>query len=993
MFWRLPFRPTSSLDATISKTDVTLFNVLDDEDIIQEGKTQNPKLCDFVSLPENLLALVKLITTLPSEEMEEKIRYKYPNIACELLISNMGNISDILVNEHFMLLTSFLDVNPPLNPLFSSFNCKVLNFLCKNTPGDFFSNIRLYSNVLPGLLRHIGTSSCMDLILQFVTTGEHQHLDFIRWLDDNNLIQSLVSVIRASSSADLCFNASQLLLEIQNIERECCIDNLDSCIFIQVMESKEIIEDILNSIFLYEEGPSRTIHLQCCISILQGLLQPVRSMDQIIYPDLSLPIRLGNCSITSNSSVEEYTSKELPLSKGGIKVLNMISCHVSDFHNLLNQSPEILFNGTSVLGYRRLVIIRLLTAILQVTPPHLQCRFVSSGVLKTLLDLFYKFPWNNFLHTQVEIIIKTLLSPFIAYNDDISSDTDIILKSSIIQETENIQDFHTPHENFRLMLIEGQIIEKILLCWDSNKASQLYNGRRMGFMGHLTNITNKITDILQSDTKYFSILVDHIPKDILDRWNQLISEDLSEQNLKNESKMGSDSIVSNFTPPDTDIQTDPILTQAYTEYQLFSVSSNFEDGFGIDDDSVNEEVISNPFSELDSFDFSLNSDEDRSTIQAFLDMCNDTINVFHETIPLIALETDEMFLHSNGINADIESDEDDDDEDHETVIPEKIKSSIHDSNDIIESHIIYTQTVNIFPSLNNPSDAHSTILQKEAVPLECDSNDSPLNWPLDDENSTNAWAEFGPFSNISSEVKSQGDSASKLDAYDDISQIIDNESRDSDEFLQECDNNHPVVKIGYTSVARDTFYNLEHQPLNIDQQRFVEQLNIHSDSGEIGCDEIHADFHSDKNFKELGGDNFGTETPISDIECRYEDIESDITNVNCNNNNNFGVEILDGVDVSTCGNFTLEEENYSFLNSLGLIHNFSTIPDLNTSESFIIQDVDSKSMSTLIDSTGCTDCTSTSGTIISIDESRELAFKAHNDYLMVTRQSHNPESS
>ena len=996
MFWRLPFRPTSSLDATIARTDVTLFNVMDDEDIIQEGKTQNPKLCDFISIPENLLALVKLITKFPSEEMEEKIRYKYPNIACELLISNMGNISEVLLNEYFELLTSFLDVSPPLNPLFSSFNCKVLNFLCKNKPGDFFSNIRLYSNVIPGLLRHVGTSSCMDLLLQFVTTGEHQHLDFIHWLDDNNLVQSLVSLIRASSSADVCFNASQLLLEFQNIERECCIDNVDSCIFIQVMESKEVIEDILNSIFLYEEGPSRTVHLQCCISILQGLLQPVRSMDQMIYPDLSLPIRLGDCNITSNSSIGSYTTKEMPLSKGGTKVLNMISYHVSDFHTLLNQSPEILLNGTSVLGYRRLVIIRLLTTILQVTPSHFQCRFVSSGVVKTLLNFFYRFPWNNFLHTQVEIIIKTLLSPLVAYSEDITSDTNIISNSSNNQETDSIHNLTTPHENFRLLLTEGQIIEKILLCWDSNKASQLYKGRRMGFMGHLTNITNKVTDILQSDANFLSIFNDHIPKEILERWNQLISEDLSEQNFKNESKMGSDSIVSNFTPPDLDVQTDPILTQAYTEYQLFPVSSNFEDGFGVDDDSVNEEVISDPFSELDSFDFSLDSDEDKSGIQAFLDMCDDTINLFDEPNPIISIESEELFPLSNGLKSDIESDEDDDDDDEDNgpVIPDKIKSSIHDPNDIIESHIIYTQTVNILQSHDNPIDVHSPILQKEVVPLERGSNDSPTNWPLDDENNTNAWAEFGPFSNISSEVKSQGNSTSKL-AFDDLTEIIEKNLPDSDEFILGYTHNRQVDENDDKSVARDAFF-LEYQPIDKYQQRIVEPLTIHSDSefGRVRIDDIDADIHSDKNANDFVSDNVESVTLISTFGSKYEDMTSETLNVNCNNNNNIGVDILDGTDVSTCGNFTFEEENYSFLDSLGLIHDFSSIPDLNTSESYMLQDIDSsQSLSSNVDNTGCTNCTSSSETLRSIVKSRELAFKAHNDYLMVTGQSHELEKS
>ena len=938
MFWRLPFRPTSSLDTTIAKDDVTLAIVLDDDDIIQEGKTQNPKLSDFISIPKHLNELVQLITIEPSSKIDEKLRYKYPNIACELLCSNMGNISETLLCEYFASLTSFLDCDPPLNPLFSGFSCKVLNFLCRNKPNEFFNNFQIQSDILTKLLQHVGTSCCMDLILQLVTTGE-QTPDFIKWLNEQKLIQSLAKLVSAVSTPDICYNASQTLLDIHRVEKECSIDTLDTLIFIQEMESEEVINQILSNIFMNIDGPSRKIFLQCGISLLQGLLQPSRSFDQMVYPDLSLPIRLGNCNIGVNSSLETlHTPKEVVLSQGGKNVLCLLSRGIFNFHNLLNDSPEIQFKGTPILGYRRLVIIKLLSTILQVSPPESHNRFILSGVLKTLLDLFISYPWNNFLHTQVENIVKTLFSPVHKYDG-----VNLTSREDCEQVNNEYRDnnFLSP-DTFRLILIEGQIIEKILIGWETNHISQTSQGKRMGYMGHLTNITNKIIEVVQSDKHLSSIFYECIEEDLSQKWEQLVSDDLRNLNFKNESKMGGDSLLSNFIPLGDETPADPILHQGYTEYQLYTVATNFEDSFGIDDEIILEDVVFTPFSELDSFEFSINSDEEKCVVEAFVTMCKETIHLFNETDihnDIIespqSSDSDEWMSHPIERSStylkklqisDIESDEDEDDEDHDNLVPGRIKSSCNESSDLIETHIIYTQTVDILKSQKNSLELKAVVLHQDNLQTIDQLNNSGLSWPLDDGTDVNSWAEFGPFSNISSS-ESKTEDMGIFDNLVDIKEVNlqDNSNSSSDEDFS------TVQTVGDTNIVQGSLNSEENT--GIGNNLFgSHQKEIHTNV--IPCIEslecVDTNSHlSDETFWKTEIDTFDSAdqnsdtpeyifTPEDTIDDKYNKIAE--VDLNDNNNSNYN-EKVDNLNQEIEGSSNVSQlDDYVCLKSLGLLY-------------------------------------------------------------------------
>lgn len=80
--------------------------------------------------PDVLRELVSLITTEPPSETDLSEQYRYPNLACELLTSDLPALNERLASEEILnKLYQFLQNEPPLNPLLSSYFSRTLSIL------------------------------------------------------------------------------------------------------------------------------------------------------------------------------------------------------------------------------------------------------------------------------------------------------------------------------------------------------------------------------------------------------------------------------------------------------------------------------------------------------------------------------------------------------------------------------------------------------------------------------------------------------------------------------------------------------------------------------------------------------------------------------------------------------------------------------------------------------------------------------------------------
>ena len=109
-FWRtFGFQSVSPIDTILDRDHFTLEDLLDEDDILTECKGQNKKLLDFLINPEILMKLLNYIIESPEHE-DEKEKFKYPYLACEILCLDIWDRSE----EHTSELQSRLHLLFPL---------------------------------------------------------------------------------------------------------------------------------------------------------------------------------------------------------------------------------------------------------------------------------------------------------------------------------------------------------------------------------------------------------------------------------------------------------------------------------------------------------------------------------------------------------------------------------------------------------------------------------------------------------------------------------------------------------------------------------------------------------------------------------------------------------------------------------------------------------------------------------------------------------------
>uniref|UniRef100_A0A452SKF6 Protein phosphatase 6 regulatory subunit 3 n=1 Tax=Ursus americanus TaxID=9643 RepID=A0A452SKF6_URSAM len=494
MFWKFDLHSSSHIDTLLEREDVTLKELMDEEDVLQECKAQNRKLIEFLLKAECLEDLVSFIIEEPPQDMDEKIRYKYPNISCELLTSDVSQMNDRLGEDESLLmrLYSFLLNDSPLNPLLASFFSKVLSILISRKPEQIVDFLKKKRDFVDLIIKHIGTSAIMDLLLRLLTCIEppQPRQDVLNWLNEEQIIQRLVEIVHPSQEEDVSSLVSCRVLALLVP----CSSSL----------TQEIIEQLLSNIFHKEKNESAIVSaIQILLTLLETRRPTFEGHIEICPPGMSH----SACSVNKS-------------------VLEAIRGRLGSFHELLLEPPKksVMKTTWGVLdppvGNTRLNVIRLISSLLQTNTSSINEDLMELNSIGVILDMFFKYTWNNFLHTQVEICIALILaSPF--------------------ENTENstITDQDSTGDNLLLkhLFQKCQLIERILDAWEMNEKKQAEGGRRHGYMGHLTRIANCI--VHSTDKGPNSALVQQLIKDLPDavreRWEAFCASSLGETNKRN----------------------------------------------------------------------------------------------------------------------------------------------------------------------------------------------------------------------------------------------------------------------------------------------------------------------------------------------------------------------------------------------------------------------------------------------------------------------------
>ncbi|XP_032894813.1 serine/threonine-protein phosphatase 6 regulatory subunit 3 isoform X2 [Amblyraja radiata] len=618
MFWKFDLHTSSHVDTLLEKEDVTLTELMDEEDVLQECKAQNRKLLDFLVRPQSMHDLVTYITQEPPDDMDEKMKYKYPNISCELLTSDVAQLNDRLAEDEPLLtkLYSFLQNELPLNPLLASFFSKVLSILISRKPEQIITFLRKKDAFVSLMLKHIGTSALMDLLLRLLTCIEPPQLrqDVLNWLNEEKIIQHLIEMIQPSQDEDRHSNASQSLCEIIRLSRDQMIQMQslpEPDPLLATIEKQETLDYLLASVLDKEKIESAIVN---CIQILLTLLETRRP---------AFEGQLEICPTGMNHAAFSVSNSTLQAIRERLK----------DFHQILleppKKSPMKMTWGilNTPVGNTRLNVVRLVASLLQTNTYSINAELVELNTIDVLLDMYFRYIWNNFLHVQVEICIATILGSPPPLDTSIENN----IEENLDTARENILIKH--------LLQKCQLIQRILDAWDNNDKEQSEGGRRKGYMGHLTRIANAVVHNAEKgpNSALINQLLKDLDEDYRERWETFTTGSLAETNKKNTVDLVSTHNIHSSSDDEVDFKEqgfapDSGLQQAFSDYQMQQMTSNFIDQFGFNDEEFadQEDMVNVPFERIGDINFSLNTNES-ANVALFEACCKERIQQFDDS--------------------------------------------------------------------------------------------------------------------------------------------------------------------------------------------------------------------------------------------------------------------------------------------------------------------------------------------------------------------------
>ncbi|KAL1817103.1 hypothetical protein DCAR_0521515 [Daucus carota subsp. sativus] len=460
MFWKLTLS-ASPVDSVLDKENFTLEELLDEDEIIQECKALNSRLINFLRERAQVEQLLHYIVDEPPEDAESKRSLKFPFISCEVFTCEIDVILKTLVEEDGLmdLLFSFLEPSRPHSAFLAGYFSKVVTCLMLRKTIPLMNYVQSHPNVFSQLVDLIGITSIMEVLVRLVGSDDHMYpnsSDVMQWLADSNLLEMIVDKLSPSSPPEVHANAAETLCTVTR--------NVPSPLATK-LSSPSSVSRIFSHALEDSQSKSSLVHsLSVCIS----LLDPRRS--------------------TTSPLIHSFRSQhvhESPVYVNSETVDAMLP-KLGDLLTLLNVSSDTKVLPTTYgelkppLGNYRLKIVEFIALLLKTGNEVAEKELIVSGTIKRVIDLFFEYPFNNALHHQVESIIYSCLE---------SKSTTIL--DNLLQECDLVS---------KILKADKSVI----VSNEPNQPTLPSTGRqapRMGNLGHITRISNKLVQLGNTDSR------------------------------------------------------------------------------------------------------------------------------------------------------------------------------------------------------------------------------------------------------------------------------------------------------------------------------------------------------------------------------------------------------------------------------------------------------------------------------------------------------------
>jgi len=455
-FWNHFGFTTSPIDGLLEKPDTTLERLMEEPDLIQECKSQNRKLIDFCVQKGTLEKIVNYVVEIPPEDADEKRKVKFPQLCTDILCAEVWQFSDAIYGNQELLkkLYAFFDQDPEKMTAEQekvATNCiKAITSLLHRKSTETLKFLQDYPDIVKKFVEHVRNPSISDYIQRLIGDDEHgliedtldsspinEDVGAVKWLCDQKFVDLLMDKFTTCPNEDTQQCIGQLLYDLASL-----LSSDPPSPIIERLESAEIVDKLFNYITDTETITKKRSLSLCGFSILIELLRKKR--------------------------VSDYQEQEEP--EGLPSLVVAVSSHLKDCKTFLETAPLMPPLATTYglldppLGLARQSVLELVESLALTNSAYVFKCLLESRFMETAIDLFFKYPWNNFAHQSVFNIIATVLpEPYKQLSE------------------------HIVHE--------CKLIERILKAEEENKKEFAEKNAALGFIGHLTKISTLINGL------------------------------------------------------------------------------------------------------------------------------------------------------------------------------------------------------------------------------------------------------------------------------------------------------------------------------------------------------------------------------------------------------------------------------------------------------------------------------------------------------------------
>ncbi|KAJ1984697.1 sporulation-induced protein [Dimargaris cristalligena] len=549
MFWRFGLQQPSNIRQLLDKPDLTIEELFEQDDLLQEVKGQNTLLLDHLAEPGVLLRLIDYVVSPEFEELSSRHTY----LACEILSVDKPLFATVVVEHPELLdrLWSYMAGDRPLQFLQASYFSRVMCAFLQKEPVKILDYIKAQPDVVSQFLNHIETSAIIDLLLKLISLEEIPvGAGISEWLSSQNLVSRLVDLLDPHNDVDTHSMAGQVLIDIISISQcnnpdqpsigtNCLVGELKSeAIVSRIMDymldpnAPNTTSTLVNGVFIFIELIRRNYSDNVVSPQANPNYSPTNVMVPVDLSDLMRAVshRLGQFKELllhprHRSKVQAVgPNKAEPLGFERLRVGELFAelLHCSNMYKL-NVAPEGTESASA--DGSNPSAAALADDTMSVSPPRdmpidsvpsttgdnvaidsadgtpkdaaaalgasgisipsnldrvpvgqlLKWKMIEHSVVPMCLDLFFQFPWNNFLHSVVFDMLHQILNlPFA-----------LECNRALILTT------------FK----DAKLTTRIAEAHRLNQAEcEKPKGVRIGYMGHLTGIAEEVVRLFERCT-------------------------------------------------------------------------------------------------------------------------------------------------------------------------------------------------------------------------------------------------------------------------------------------------------------------------------------------------------------------------------------------------------------------------------------------------------------------------------------------------------------